>query len=140
VLTEEAVEIWDALTLKFISTPKLTKHTTKFKGKHGVAYSPDGYLLAGCSETAIIIWDTQTGGEVTKITHGITSSTVELMWSLDGKTIAIVSELGSHTHSVHTCSVASGKTLSLGILRPEGHLCIWVHNESFQIAMTTGDS
>jgi hypothetical protein len=41
-VTEEAVEIRDALTLKLLSTLHSTKAATKFR--HGLAYSPDGWM------------------------------------------------------------------------------------------------
>ena len=134
VVAEEAVEIWDALALKFLSTPQSTKVTTIFR--HGLAYSPDGHSLAGCSDTAIIIWDTQTGGEVTKIECGVTGSELELVWSLDGKTIGTVLPQEWGTYTVHIYNITSGTTHSPGTLRLEGKPYIWAHNQSFQIVAT----
>jgi len=135
VVAEEAVEIWDALTLKFLSTPQSTKVTTTFR--HGLAYSPDGHSLSGCSDTAIIIWDTQTGGEITKIGYKITGDKPELVWSLDGKTIGIVLSQEWNTYTVHICNTASGTTLSPGILQSWRRPYIWAYNQSFQIVAAT---
>ena len=140
VMVSEAVEIRDALTLKPISTPQSTKATTVFRS--GLAYSPDGYSLAGCSDSAIIIWDTQTGGEVTRITCGVTHDGLELEWSKDGKTIATVSPWNispreSGTITIHTYSISSGTILSIGTLRSRDKPHIWAHDKSFQVIVTT---
>ena len=142
VMVSEAVEIRDALTLKPISTPQSTKATTVFRS--GLAYSPDGYSLAGCSDSAIIIWDTQTGGEVTRITFGATHNGLELTWSKDGKTIAIVSPWNvspqeSGTITIHTYNIVSDTVLFTGTLRSRDKPHLWAHEKSFQIIVTTQD-
>ena len=137
VMVSEAVEIRDALTLKPISTPQSTKATTVFRS--GLAYSPDGYSLAGCSDSAIIIWDTQTGGEVTRVTCGVTHDGLELTWSKDGKTIAAVSPWKSGTITICTYSISSGTILPIGTLRSRDRPHIWAHDKSFQIIVTVQD-
>ena len=59
------MRILDALGLKPLSTLQPVKPTIKLIC--GLAFSPDGYSLAGCSDTGIIIWDTQTDGVVKEI-------------------------------------------------------------------------
>ena len=65
VVAREAVEVWNTLTLKLLSTMQSPAIATRFNP--GIAYSPDGLCLAGCSSDAIIIWDIQTGGVIGKI-------------------------------------------------------------------------
>ena len=83
------MEIRDALTLELVSSLQSAKVTTRFRP--GLAYSPDGRSLAGCSDTSIVIWDTQAGGVVNKIGCEFTGDGSELVWSLDRKTIGTIS-------------------------------------------------
>jgi len=135
VVAEEAVEIWDALTLKLLFTLQPPKVTTRFK--RGLAYSPDGHSLAGCSDAAIVIWDTQTGGLVNAIECKVTASWLELVWSLDGKAIGIVSSQVLETITVHTYDVTSGAKLCSDTLQSRDKPCLWAHDKSFRIAATT---
>ena len=135
VMAKDGVEVRDALTLKPIFTPQSTGSITRFRGK--LSYSPDGYSLAGCSDSALIIWDTQTGGEVAKIVCMVTSNGLDLMWSTDGKTIATISPWESETITVHTYSIASGALLFIATLRSADKPCIWAHEESFQVMATS---
>ena len=137
VMSDEIVEILDALTLKPSSTLRSTNTATKFR--HGVAYSPDGGSLVGYSDNGIIIWDIQTGGEVMKIECGVTCDVLDLIWSLDGKTIATVSRPANGTALVNTYSITSGTTAFTGTLRSEYKIHLWAHGKSFQIATVTGD-
>ena len=82
-VTEEVMEILDALTLELVSALQSAKVTTRFRP--GLAYSPDRRTLVGCSDTSIVIWDAQTGGVVNKIGCEFTGDGSELVWSLDGK-------------------------------------------------------
>ena len=134
-MTKEAVEIRDALTLELVSTLQSTKATTTFRP--GLAYSPDGRSVAGCSDTAIVIWDTQTGGVVKEIGCELTSDGLELVWSLDGRTIATLSPRVLETLTVHTYDIALGRALSLGTLQSRGKPYLWAHDKSFRIATTT---
>jgi WD40 repeat protein len=137
VVAKEAVQIWDALTLKLLSIPHPTKATTRFR--HGLAYSPDGYSLAACSDTGIIIWDTKTGGEVSNIEAEITGEWLELVWSLDGKAIGTISPGGWSTFIVHVYNTVTGAILSPGTLHSMGKPHIWACNNSFQVVVTPGD-
>ena len=129
-VTEEAVEIRDGLTLKLLSTLQATQVTTRFK--YGIAYSPDGQSLACCSDTAIIIWDAQTGGVVKEIVCEVICSGLTLVWSLDGKTIGTLSWSAFETYPVFTYDVASGTTLSSGILQSRDGPFLWAHDRTFK--------
>ena len=137
VVAEEAVEIWDTLTLKLLSTLQSTKVATKFR--HGLAYSSDGHSLAGCSSTGIIIWDTQTGGMVTEIECEVTGVGLELVWSLDGKTIGTVSPQVLGTITIHIYEIASGAALSLYTLQSRDNPYLWACDRFFQILTTVQD-
>ena len=136
-VTEEAVEIRDALALKLLSTLRPTSLTARLR--RGLAYSSDGHSLACCSDTAIIIWDTQTGGVVGKIKCEVTGNGLELVWSFDGKTICTISPRVSGTLTAHTYEVISGATQSSGAVQSTGGAHLWAHNESFRIMTTAGD-
>jgi hypothetical protein len=137
VVDEKVVVVRDALTLNPLSTPQSSKATTSFRG--GLAYSPDGSSLAGCSDSAIIVWDTQTGGEVTRVECEVTSKGLQLMWSNDGEIIAAVSPWESETITIHTYSIASGTILSFGKLKSKDKPYIWADKKSFQIMVTIQD-
>jgi len=130
------IEIWDALTLKLFSTLHSNKSGTEFL--HGLAYSPDGYSLACCSNTGIIIWDVQTGGEVTRIGYKVTKNGFNLAWSLDGKTICIVSLQVWDIITVTTYDVTSGAEISTGTLQSTFRPNLWAHEKSFQLATVQG--
>ena len=130
-----AVEIRDAHTLEVLSTPQPAKVGTRFR--HGLAYSPDGCSLAGCSDNAIVIWDTQTGGMIKAIGCEVPVDGLELLWSLDGTTICAVSPRVSETVTVHTYDVVSGTTRPTGTLQSRNKPYLWTHDTSFRIATTT---
>lgn len=129
------MEIRDPLTLELLSTLQPTKATPRFR--RGLAYSPDGYSLAGCADTVIVIWDIQTGGVVKEIECGVTDNGLDLVWSLDGKTICTTSPQMLETLTVHIYDVASGMTLSSNTLQSRDKPYLWAHNLTFQIATTT---
>ncbi|KAF9647149.1 hypothetical protein BDM02DRAFT_2810825 [Thelephora ganbajun] len=135
VVAKEAVEIWDALTLKLLSTLRSTHATTTLG--HGLSYSPDGQSLAGCSNTAIIVWDIQTGGEAKTIECGVTETGLELVWSLDGKTIGAFSPQKLEPLTVYVYDVVSGTSLPPCTLQSKTRPYIWAHDKSFRIATTS---
>ena len=138
VVAAEIVEIWDALTLKLFSTLHSTNVATKFK--HGLAYSPDGHSLAGCSNTGIVIWDVQTGGEVTQIGCEVTGNGLNLVWSLDGERICTVSLVPARGNiTVTTYNVTSGTKISTATQQSRYKPYLWAHEKSFQLATTTQD-
>ena len=133
VVAEKAVEIWDALTLKLISTMQSPTDATRFK--RGIAYSPDRSSLAGCSGNAIIIWDTKTGGIVRQIKCRESHGGLELVWSLDGNTIGTVSSKDSKT-MVALYTVASEAVLFSEELQSDNIPCLWAYGKYFQIVTT----
>ena len=135
-VTEGFLRIWDALTFKPLSTLQSAEVATRFRC--GLAFSPDGYSLAGCSDTGIVIWDTQTGGVVKKIECGITGSGLELTWALDGKSIGIISSRVLETLTMHIYNVAMGTMLLSYTLQSRDKPYLWAHDKSFRIATTTG--
>ena len=137
VVAEGIAEIWDALTLKLLSTLQSPSAATKFRC--GLAYSPDGRSLAGCSDTAIVIWDTQTGGMIKEIESTITGDGLELVWSLDGKTIGTISPRVLETLTVHTYDVASGTTLSSSTFQSKEKPYLWAYDKSFRIVAAARD-
>jgi len=134
-VTKEAVEIREALTLELVSTLQSTRVAATLRP--GLAYSPDGRSIVGCSNASVVIWDTQTGGVVREIECAFTADGLEFVWSLDGRIIATVSPRVSETISVHAYDIASGRMLPLGTLQSRGKPYLWAHGESFRIATTT---
>ena len=132
---EGVVEIRDPLTLRVLSTLQSTEVAVKFR--HGLAYSPDGRSLVGCSEAAIVIWDTQTGGVIKEIEYRVPGGGLELLWSSDGMIIGAISPRVSETFTVHTYDVVTGTMLSPGTLQSRDQPCVWAHDKSFRIATTT---
>ena len=132
------VEIRNQLTFEQLTILQPTKNTSVLMGP--LAYSPDGRSLACGFSNAIVIWDIQTGGVAKEIEccQGI----VSLVWSLDGKTIAIT--LG-YTHSipgVEVYDVISGTQLFAEQSELEIDLHLWACEKSFQfmaIALCPGD-
>ena len=133
-VAEGVVRVWDALSLKPLSTLQSTKVATKFRC--GLAFSPDGYSLAGCSNTGIIIWDVQTGGVVKEIRCEITGSGLELVWALDGESIGTISPRVLETLTVHIYNIATGTILSSITLQSRDKPYVWAHDKSFRIATT----
>ena len=130
---EVAVEIWDALTLELLSTLQSSKAATGFRS--GLAYSPDGCSLAGCSNAGIIIWDIQTGGIVTEIKCEVTSDGLELVWSLDGKMIGTILQCMFRTHTVCTYEISSGTVQLSSTVESAGGIHLWAHDKSFWVVV-----
>ena len=122
--TYNCVKIWDMLSSELLST--LTEHAY---GSGRLAYSPDGRFLAGVAG-ALIIWDIQTGGAVGGSQYNEATYVDSIVWSLDGKTIAVTRDL-----TVYLYDVASGAMQS-SRLQSRNELCLWAHGGSFQV-MTT---
>jgi len=128
--TQKAVEVRNQLTLELSATLLPPETTPQLMGP--LAYSPDGYTLACASNTAIVIWDVQTGGVAQEIKCGI--SIISLVWSLCGEKICTIED-----NIVHVYSVVSGRTLSCDILQSRDNLHLWAHNKSFQVMTTKQD-
>ena len=130
--TGKVVEIRDQLTLELITTLQPTETIPRLTGP--LTYSPDGRSISCASDTAIIIWDIQTGG-VAKEIKCYTEGT-SLVWSSDGRTLCAVGPKDRVTFTVHTYDVSSGTTLSSGILQSGDNPHLWTHDESFRIMAT----
>ena len=68
------MEIRDQLTLELISILQPAETILYLTGP--LAYAPDGRSIACASDTAIIIWDIQTGGVAKEIKHSTKSISV----------------------------------------------------------------
>jgi len=137
--TREAVEIRSTHAFELLSTLQPIDPTSELKGP--LAYSPDGCSLACVSNTAIMVWDIQTGGVVKDIQCDTTYSHF-LMWSLDGRLIGIIDYDQDMGDSFTVCEydVVLGTTLSSIILQSRDIPCFWAHNESFRVMTTVWDS
>ena len=137
VVTGGNVEVQGALALNLLST---LRSTTSIRPEDGLSYSPDGHSLACCSDTAIIIWDTQTGGVVREIDGEVDGDGSELVWSLDGNMIGILSPLKLSKLTVCVYEVMSGTRQSSGTASSWGRGLLWAHNKSFLFMTTTKNS
>lgn len=75
----------------------------------GLAFSPDGRLLAVSTQQRIELWNADDGGEVRVFASGQNTMHRLLSFSPDGKMLAA---LGNEPDTVHICEVASGKERS----------------------------
>jgi len=123
-----AVEIRNQLTTELITTLHSTETTPDLAGP--LAYSPDGRSIACTSNTAIIIWDIQTGGVANKIGRG--AGNVSLVWSLDGRTVCAINREDWGVFTVDTYDT-SGTTLSSGTLLTQDYPHLWTDGESFWV-------
>jgi len=126
--TGKTVEIRNQLTLELITIlqpPETIPHLTG-----PLAYSPDGRSIACASDTAIVIWDIQTGGVAKKI--DCSANNISLVWSSDGTTICTINSEDQVTSVVHTYDVSSGTTLSPGTLQSGYKPHLWTHDKSFR--------
>ena len=131
--SRKAVEIRNQLTLELITTLQPTGTIPHLTGP--LAYSPDGRSIACASDTAIIIWDIQTGGVAEEIK--CSPNNISLVWSSDGGTICTIdSDDRVGPLIVHTYDISSGTTSSPGTLRSSDKPYLWTHDKSFWV-MTT---
>ena len=93
-LSSTSVAVWDSLTMEKCLSLQLTTPNPNVSGLDGcnlLAYSPDGYSLAGYTSSLINIWDIQTGGVVGVIECGVPNVLPQtLVWLLDGKKISAI--------------------------------------------------
>ena len=130
--TRSAVEIRNQLTLELITILQPTEMILNLRGP--LAYSPDGRSIACASDTAVMIWDIQTGGVAKEIKRR--ANTTSLVWSPDGQTICTVDLEDRRTFAMHTYDVSSGTISSLGTVRSEHDPHLWMVDKSFRV-MTT---
>jgi len=130
--TRRAVEIRIQLTLELITILQPPEMIPDLTGP--LAYSPDGRSIACASDTAIIIWDIQTGGVAKEI--GCGTKNIALVWSLNGGTICTIDSQDQGTFTVHTYDVSSGTASSPGTLWLGRNSHLWTVDKSFRV-MTT---
>ena len=127
-----AVDIRNQLTLELITTLHPTETIPHLKGP--LAYSPDGRSIACTSDTAIIIWDVQTGGVAKEIK--CSSKNVSLAWLSDGRMICTIGRRDRGAFIVHMYDASSSTTLSSHTLLSRDIPHLWTDDESFWV-MTT---
>ena len=130
--TGKAVEVRNQLTLELVTNLQPTETIPHIMGL--LAYSPDGRSIACASNTAIIIWDIQTGGLAKEIE--CSANNLALVWSSDGRTLCTINLEDQATFIVHTYDVSSGTASSSGTLESTGDPYLWIDDESFKV-MTT---
>ena len=126
------MDIRNQLTLELVSTLHPTETFPHSTGP--LAYSPDGHAIACASDTAVIIWDVQTGG-VTRLIER-SAKKISLVWSSDGRTICTIDSEDQTGFAVHMYDTSSGTTLSPGTLQSGDNPYLWTDDESFWV-MTT---
>ena len=122
------VEIRNQLTAELITALHPTETIPNLAGP--LAYSPDGRSIACSSNTAIIIWDIQTGGVANETEHSTDS--ICLVWSLDGRTVCAINREDSGVFTVDVYDT-SGTTLSSGTLLTHDYPHLWTDGESFWV-------
>ena len=127
--TKKAVDIRNQLTLELITILQPTETIPHLTGP--IAYSPDGRSIACASDTAIIIWDIQTGGVAREIR--CSANNISLVWSSDGRTICTIDSEDQVAFIVHTYDVSSGTTLSPGTLQSGDNPHLWTHDKTFWV-------
>ena len=132
-LTGNTIEIRNQLTFELIITLKPTEATPLLTGP--LSYSPDGRSIACASDTAIMIWDIQTGGVAKKIVRD--DKTISLVWSLDGRTIGTLNHVRRDTkHArryLNVYEVASGAPLFTGIIHSTHKPFLWASKQYFRV-------
>jgi len=127
------VEVRDPLTSELLSTLRPDPPTDRLM--RPLAYSPDGRSLCGASDTAITIWDIQTGGLVKEIERDDDRNRLtSLVWSLDGRTIGALLQ-GREIWMVFTYDVASGKKTPGSTFGSVDTPYLWAHGKSFRVMM-----
>ena len=130
--TRTAVEIRNQLTMELITNLQPAEMDPYLTGP--LAYSPDGRSIACASDTAILIWDIQTGGMAEEIE--CSPNHTSLVWSLDGRTICTINwEADEATFIVCTYDISSGTASSSGALQSADNLHLWAYDQSFRIMM-----
>ena len=130
------VEIRNQLTFELLTILRSTETAPRLAGP--LVYSPDGRFLACSSNTAIVIWDIETGGVANEIACG--SDAISLVWSSDGSKIGTLENLFPDTQDtrvhVNMYDVASGIRLFIELVHPNHTPYLWASNKSFRV-MTT---
>ena len=125
---KRTVEIRNQLTLELITTLKPSETIPHLTGP--LAYSPDGRSISCASDTAIIIWDIQTGGVAKEIE--CSPNNISLVWSSDGQTLCTVNPKDPPTFIVHMYDIYLGTALSPGTFESGKSPHLWAHGKSFR--------
>jgi len=133
--TEKAVEIRNQLTLELITILRPTETIPRLTGP--LVYSPDGRSIACASDTAILIWDIQTGGVAQEIECG--PNNVPLVWLSDGRTLCTVDSQDWVTLIMRAYDVSSGTSSSPGTLQLGDNPYLWAYDESIWVMTTMQD-
>ena len=82
------------------------------KAVNHAVFSPDGSLLATCSnDCSIMIWSTRTGANLCAIKKAHESGVTHCVWKEDGKTLASVDKNGScYLHEIYTGLAGKAKS------------------------------
>ena len=131
-LAGNIIEIRNQLTFQPLVTLQPTEATPLLTGP--LVYSPDGRSLACASNTAIVIWDIQTGGVVKEIVCG--TKPIALVWSLDGRTLGTLERIDdgyTETHLHFTYDAVSGKPLFGRKIHSRCMPHLWAYSESFRV-------
>jgi len=147
VMVPYSIEIRDPITLEKHSSLHLTEPNPNAWNpilEHNppdlLAYSPDGYSLAGYFGSVITIWDIQTGGVAEVIECGTANFLPSsLVWSSDGVTIGAVCWVEEETWVVCTYDVASGVNTCTSTLPSTSKPYLWPHNNSLQVMTMLSD-
>ena len=135
-LMENTIEIRNPATFELLTTLRSTETAPLRAGP--LVYSPNGCSLACSSNSAIVIWDIQTGGVVKEI--ACSSNAISLVWSLDGRKIGTLESPSPDTQdtgiNVNTYDVASGIRLFVEMVHPGHRPYLWASEKSFRVATT----
>jgi len=133
--TRGGVEIRNQLTLEPTAILQHTEIIPRLTDL--LAYSLDGRSIACTSDTAIVIWDVQTGGVVERLTCN--TKCISLVWSPDGQTLCAIEAGDQGTFVVHTYDVSSGTTLTSSSFQSGDDPHLWMHDGSFRVMATVRD-
>ena len=129
------VEIRNQLTFELLTTLQPTETAPPLTGP--LAYSPDGRSLACGSNTAIVIWDIQTGGVAREIMSR--AHTISLLWLSDGGSIGTLERLYPYSAytGTHLCTydVASDTLMFAETINSSHKPYLWAYEESFRVMM-----
>ena len=119
------VEIRNLLTFELLTVLQYPNHALSLTGPP--AYSPDGWSLACAFFNGVVIWDIQTGGVVR--VFGCCYGMKSLVWSLDGRKIAVTTGKLNGNHYIETYDVASGAQL---FTKRSYTPHLWAYKETFR--------
>ena len=128
----QMVEIRNHLTFELLTVLKPSKYIPQAASP--LAYSPNGRSIACGFSGGIVIWDVQTGGAAKEINCGC--DIVSLVWSLDGRTVAVTLGGRTFTTGVKTYDVFSGTQLFTKRFKSTVNVYLWACEKSFLFVVT----